>query len=63
MKNRKESEATNSDKKAVYRFENLEITCDNRCPFFYCGEPCKILKHAEKYSKIIKERGYEDTIL
>ena len=32
---------------------NITITCDNRCPIYYCDDPCRVKRHAETYAKLI----------
>lgn len=49
-------------KAKMYKAENITIACDERCPFYYCSEPCRVKEHIEKYSKIIKA-GYQCTML
>jgi len=40
-----------------YRFENITILCNETCPIYYCGDPCRVRDHVEKYSKIMDEES------
>lgn len=40
-----------------FTFDNITIFCDERCPIYYCNDPCRLLRHVEKYSRNMYEEG------
>ncbi len=49
-------------KRKIFEAANLRVVCDERCPIYYCEDPCRVMVHVEKYSKIIS-RGYGCSVL
>jgi len=41
---------------------NLRIECNELCPIYYCGDPCRVRDHVARYAKIIR-MGYECSML
>jgi hypothetical protein len=44
-------------KAKTYRVENITITCDDRCPIYFCNNPCRVRDHVKKYSVLMNEEG------
>lgn len=43
-----------SEKGKTFIAANLKIKCDERCPLYYCDDPCRVRDHAERYARIIR---------
>jgi len=40
-----------------YQVENITILCDERCPLYYCSDPCRVERHVRRHSIYMDEES------
>jgi len=44
-------------RRKTFAAANITILCDERCPLYYCSDPCRVERHVKVYSDMLR-RGY-----